>query len=713
MQNLVKVRAPMRFMPDMEIINDLVNEATANFESWGVKKKRALELLIVKYVMYTKFGIDINLPDQSTEIFKLDHQYDGGCDHHWYMEADNHLILVQLKTNNFSAEGGDPWLPAYNMGQNEQTKIANIFAKQVKNGTHNEYLQNAGNGNLFQNLTARYLELHPIMNREDTNVTICNIVTGTFGGNAEQVKNDVEAEGFSYIGIDWDDIENAWREYVMMTNTGGIIPNITLKFKKSFCSFSSEIRGLSDMEIDDLRTVLNEKHITIPEGLESAELIELIENNCSRNILGFVSGKSIRDAVNQYGMSLTLGNLRHFVGFSSTGASSNDGMKGTLQDSPEKFHERNNGLRITCRGVTVLESEGDWVDVQLDSPQIVNGGQTSWVLAKFGTSPEALEILENHVKVLVFAIDVTDDPDNGQIIAKASNTQTALNKWAFHANSEVQRTLLHRMSNTFFEVCGVNKSFFYAIKEGEFERLSDNQKHTHYVPDVPNAKYQLTPQEVGKFILCMRMNSYAAYQRTPDFSKLQNEGNGLYEEIYVNNFPNIESLIYTRIIWESVINLNKKLKDLATQNQHQDMWSYAKEAVTSSFFAIMKSAHNIEETQDLYDQIRDNYFPDIDWEKEEGKGYKLSQMSDDKLLQLFGGENGIENTYNALYPILLAVHTNAGWVQGEASQKYFKDADFQNNFINAFSAHFINQNQLLQNNEVDFFGGIFSIPDDD
>ena len=88
-------------------------------------------------------------------------------------------------------------------------------------------------------------------------------------------------------------------------------------------------------------------------------------------------------------------------------------------------------------------------------------------------------------------------------------------------------------------------------------------------------------------------------------------------------------------------------------------------------------------------------------------------MSDDKLLQLFGGENGIETTYNTLYPILLAVHTNAGWVQGEASQKYFKDEDFQNNFINAFSAHFINQNQLLQNNGVDFFGGIFSIPDDD
>ena len=115
---------------------------------------------------------------------------------------------------------------------------------------------------------------------------------------------------------------------------------------------------------------------------------------------GFVSGKSIRDAVNQYGMSLTLGNLRHFVGFSSTGASSNDGMKRTLQNSPKNFHERNNGLRITCRGITVLESEDDWVDVQLDSPQIVNGGQTSWVLAKFGTSPEALEIFENQVKVL-------------------------------------------------------------------------------------------------------------------------------------------------------------------------------------------------------------------------------------------------------------------------------------------------------------------------
>ena len=44
---------------NQEIVDDIFNEATANYEGWG--NPVTIELVITKYVMYTKFGMDIDI----------------------------------------------------------------------------------------------------------------------------------------------------------------------------------------------------------------------------------------------------------------------------------------------------------------------------------------------------------------------------------------------------------------------------------------------------------------------------------------------------------------------------------------------------------------------------------------------------------------------------------------------------------------------------
>jgi antitoxin component of RelBE/YafQ-DinJ toxin-antitoxin module len=693
---------------NQEIVDDIFNEATANYEGWGVTQKRAIELVITKYVMYTKFGMDIDISANSEEIYALDGSYDGGCDHYWYDDSNNHLILVQLKTSHIDADGN--WNPGYDMSYEEQTKLANIFARQVKDGNHGSYIADLGQGIRFDSLTARFLELHEIMNNPATTVTICNIVTGTLGGNSQQIQADIEGQGFQHVPLDWIEIQECWKNFVMMTNTGGAVPHIDIIMPKEYCSFSSKVVGIEQKTDNELIQILEGVNVQLSGDEVRETLIELVHRNTANNLLGFTTGKSIYDAVREFGMALTLGNLRHFVGFSRSGSSSNDGMKDTLENHPQFFHERNNGLRITCNGMKISTNDSGNFVVRLNSPQIVNGGQTSWVLTKHGTTPEKIQSLEDEVKVLIFAIDVSENPDGGMIIAKASNTQTALDKWAFHANSETQRLLLQRFSNTYFEVCGNQKSFFYAIKTGEYDRLNDEQKSRHSVPNVTNGKYQITPQDVGKMILCLRGESYSAYQQTPLFSKFENE-DGLYEHIFEIEVPNIESIIYARVVWESVVNLNKELKILAANAGNQDMWSYAKEAVTASYFKVMKRAHGIETNQQLYDLIRDTYFPTINWNVDEQTGKKLNQLTENRLNELFGVNQSA--TYTALYPQLLAVHRNHEWQEGEASQQYFKKSGFQNDFTETFANHFVNMNQMLTANGVNHFRNIFEIQDDD
>ena len=101
-------------------------------------------------------------------------------------------------------------------------------------------------------------------------------------------------------------------------------------------------------------------------------------------------------------------------------------MVETLNDEPSKFHLYNNGLRITCSGMATLgdetlqDSAGNNIITekwQLESAQIVNGGQTSFSLRNYNGLTDL-----NDVKVNCIVIK-EDDVDVLRNIARYSNTQ--------------------------------------------------------------------------------------------------------------------------------------------------------------------------------------------------------------------------------------------------------------------------------------------------
>ena len=116
--------------------------------------------------------------------------------------------MVQLETRRIDADGN--WNLSYDMSYEEQTKLANIFGRQVKDGNHGSYIADLGQELRFDSLTARFFELHEVMNNPATMVTICNIVTGTLGGNSQQIQADIEGRGFQHVPLDWIEIQECW-----------------------------------------------------------------------------------------------------------------------------------------------------------------------------------------------------------------------------------------------------------------------------------------------------------------------------------------------------------------------------------------------------------------------------------------------------------------------------------------------------------------------
>lgn len=650
--------------PAPRIVQHFIDEATNHHDEWGVTFKRAIELQILKYVMFTRFAKSIDLPDAANTLLVCDHRYDGGLDEFFFDEGDGHLILIQLKVS-------DPedfvWAPTHNMNDEDQLKLSQIFWSDVVAGTHDRYIAEAG-GDMQERLMLRYNQLREYLeSNQITRVTICNIVAGTFGGNTEQVRAQIEREGREYHSIDWNDIESAYTHFQTITNSDQAVDDISLKFDASYCSANSEIRDLDLMDEDRLQALIREHDLEIG---SVDEMRTNIRNVTASTVLGYAQGESIANAVRDYGSSLTLANLRHFLGVGKGGVKSNDGMVSTLTEFHTKFHHRNNGLRITCRGISVGETVDGWTSVRLLNPQIVNGGQTSWVLYNHSLQAGGVDRLRE-TRVLVLGIKVEND-DEQNAIAIASNTQASLDKWAFHANSQLQREFKEQLAAVQFQSEGEDCAFYYAIKEGEFDTLSNDDKSRFQVPkngQGQRSKYLLKPVDDGgicKLILCLRGEPTKAYNKGPYFASLPTEQlGGLYNEIF-DNLPPARVILYAKVVWHSVVALTKTFKENLREGE-LDVWTNAKEVYTTIFFKLMMKAHDVERIDELFPIIEEHYWPSIDWEGDgAGNGRKVADVTEPLVGSIFGR---MEQQLRDKAQQTLTLH---GWQDGSSVQSGFK-----------------------------------------
>lgn len=165
--------------------------------------------------------------------------------------------------------------------------------------------------------------------------------------------------------------------------------------------------------------------------------LQLAENPISTNTTGGYIGvvnldeyqKFITDVTGKLDASLFEANVRDYEG--ATGV--NESIQGTLEreDREVDFWWLNNGVTIVADRVQLAGKL-----MQLESPQVVNGLQTSHEIYKRGARGEFVE----QRSVLVKIIQVGNDSVRDRII-RATNSQTALGPSALRATDKVQRQI--------------------------------------------------------------------------------------------------------------------------------------------------------------------------------------------------------------------------------------------------------------------------------
>ena len=161
------------------------------------------------------------------------------------------------------------------------------------------------------------------------------------------------------------------------------------------------------------------------------------------------SAFSIKALYARYNIQLLAKNLRYHI----AGRDIDKGIDDTINNSPESFWQKNNGITIVCDDFNI-----DGREAKLKNFSIINGGQTTYMLAK------SRYIDENHDLFLPCKIirteGTTEDEKNAfsLSIAKATNTQKPIKAVDLKANAPEQVRFSQAMRDV-----GV----FYQTKRGE------------------------------------------------------------------------------------------------------------------------------------------------------------------------------------------------------------------------------------------------------
>lgn len=296
-------------------------------------------------------------------------------------------------------------------------------------------------------------------------------------------------------------------------------------------------------------------------------------------VFGQVLGSEVKEAVKDHESELLGANYRFFLRFTKRQGRVNQEMRDTLSkaDSRALFHKFNNGIRITCTRISPLGNDR----FRLDRPQIVNGGQTTIVIRR-----SANEWLSDQVKVDVKAI--VADRELAQRVARATNSQSVLEGWDFHANEPAQRSLVTQFSS--LAINGASHPHWWEIKRGEFGALSREQQQQFKIPGF-NRFYRIDPDDLSKSTLAMRGDPVSARSSSRLFSKA--EVPGKYNEVFAPGIS-VEEYVYYYYAFKEIATFCKsfaKKLDEALDNGFAGMTEDSKNQMTQSAWLRYGSAH--------------------------------------------------------------------------------------------------------------------------
>lgn len=162
-----------------------------------------------------------------------------------------------------------------------------------------------------------------------------------------------------------------------------------------------------------------------------------------------VSAFSIKALYAQHNITLLARNLRYHI----AGRDIDKGIEDTIQNSPESFWLKNNGITIVCDDFRI-----DGREVKLSNFSIINGGQTTYMLHKSRFIDEHHDLFLP-CKIIKTAGETEDEKNAFSLaIAKATNTQKPIKPVDLKANSPEQVRFAQSMRDV---------GIFYQTKRGE------------------------------------------------------------------------------------------------------------------------------------------------------------------------------------------------------------------------------------------------------
>lgn len=224
------------------------------------------------------------------------------------------------------------------------------------------------------------------------------------------------------------------------------------KFKALFKN--SENFQLRVLFNDDIRETIKEAESQRPDVEQGKLYIDCTDNYLTYRseeeaVVVNVSAFCIKELYAKHTITLLAKNLRYHV----QGASIDRAIRASIQNKPDNFWFKNNGITIICNSFEISGKE-----VKLTHFSIVNGGQTTYNLYK---SKELDKENDFYLPCKIIKIQGETEDEKGDFIlkiAQATNSQKAIKQIDLKANSPEQIRFAREMRN--------NK-IFYQTKRGE------------------------------------------------------------------------------------------------------------------------------------------------------------------------------------------------------------------------------------------------------
>ncbi|MBQ3450230.1 MAG: AIPR family protein, partial [Synergistaceae bacterium] len=267
-----------------------------------------------------------------------------------------------------------------------------------------------------------------------------------------------------------------------------------------------------------------------------------------------VSALSVKQLYAQHGTSLLAKNLRYYIK-TPAGSKIDRAIKNTINNDPDSFWMKNNGITIIC---DLFEADGK--EVHLSNFSIINGGQTTYLLYRSKSIQEGNDFYFP-CKIVRVSGNSEDEKNLYSLgIAQAVNSQKAIKDIDLKANAPEQVRFAQVMRQT---------GIFYQTKRGEV------------VPKEYSEPYMNADlATIGKLCLCAILQLPCTSRNTPS---IMYKKTGYYDTIFNGDQLQIakicEELLYIDHYFR-----NRFIKDFDKENKSisgaEDIVSFAHNART-------------------------------------------------------------------------------------------------------------------------------------